>query len=584
MPRMSPQARIEERLQQCREIQYDRPMDALVFAEDALGIARKFKLKERVLHCQRMIGICHYAHHDYEAALTWFERALPGYRTLRDRSGESRALQNIALTQRQLGRNEEALSTLRRSEHIVRDLHDDAYLMTVLTSIGSSCSLLGRHKEALQAYSECLTIAERTDDAGMRARITGNIADVYLGIGDTETAIDWSKRSLALHRENNDAMGIGLTLSNLGRVYQHIGDLDAALAVMSEALVVMTTINDAHARARIMVFLATILLQKRRLAQAQTMAEEALDIFVNTHDHEREVRCRMTLAEVAAIRGTGEETRQQLAHASKRMRTITNASLEIEINQRQAELMVAEGAKERALKTLLRGARLAAAQAMHGATAAVERRIAEIYASMSDHRRALEHERRASAAQQAADTELRAQHSQALQLRLDMEREARERERMQAANEKLTFQLTTKERELNLNVLAIAQKNELLSDLSANLQAAVREKEPERTSMIRQIIRTIDMHRRTGEDWRNFNEQLADVHDTFIQALTAAYPTLTGKEVQLASLLKLNLSSKEIAQVLSVGVASVEVYRSNLRKKLGLDSGTSLTTFIQSIG
>jgi DNA-binding CsgD family transcriptional regulator len=145
------------------------------------------------------------------------------------------------------------------------------------------------------------------------------------------------------------------------------------------------------------------------------------------------------------------------------------------------------------------------------------------------------------------------------------------------------LQLDTKERELNLNVLSIAQKNELLSNLSRDLSAAARSSEPERLKQLKDVLRKIDMHRRTGEDWRNFNEQLADVHDVFIRTLTSKHPTLTAKEVQLASLLKLNLSSKEISDVLSVGVASVEVYRSNLRKKLSLEGGTSLTTYIQSL-
>jgi hypothetical protein len=56
MPRMSPQARIEERLQSCRQLQYERPQEAIVFATEALAIAKKFKLTERALHCQRMIG------------------------------------------------------------------------------------------------------------------------------------------------------------------------------------------------------------------------------------------------------------------------------------------------------------------------------------------------------------------------------------------------------------------------------------------------------------------------------------------------------------------------------------------------
>jgi DNA-binding CsgD family transcriptional regulator len=143
--------------------------------------------------------------------------------------------------------------------------------------------------------------------------------------------------------------------------------------------------------------------------------------------------------------------------------------------------------------------------------------------------------------------------------------------------------LNTKERELNTNVLAIAQKNELLSELAADLQQAVRSNDTERIQHLRDVLRKIDVHRRTGEDWKNFQEQLADVHDTFIRALTSKHPSLTAKEVQLASFLKLNLSSKEISQVLSIGVASIEVYRSNLRKKLGLSGGMSLTTYIQSL-
>jgi DNA-binding CsgD family transcriptional regulator len=580
---MSPQARIEVQLNSCRELQYDRPLEALVFAQEALAIAKKFKLKERALHSQRMIGICYFAHHQYDVALEHFETTLPGYRRMKDRVGESRALQNVALTLRQLGRNEEAIEMFRQSERIVRSLGDDSVLMAILTSVGSMYSVIGRPKDSLQAFSECLTIAERLDDAGMRARITGNIADVYAGIGDTSTSIEWSRRSLELHRSNGDNMGVGLTLSNLGRVYQRTGDLDAALATMSEALVVMTSLHDVHARGRIMMYLSTILLAKRRFAQAQAMSEEALDIFRQTNDAEREVGCLITSAEISLHQKDHERAHRSLESAAKRMRSIDNANLEIEILEHQAALLNAKGAWQEAIKKLNRGSKLAEQQMMHNQVSELERQLAVLYEDHHEYTAALRHERKASAAQQAADAELRAQHSQGLQLRLDMEREARERERIQAANERLTLQLNTKERELNTNVLAIAQKNELLSELAADLQQAVRSNDTERIQHLRDVLRKIDVHRRTGEDWKNFQEQLADVHDTFIRALTSKHPSLTAKEVQLASFLKLNLSSKEISQVLSIGVASIEVYRSNLRKKLGLSGGMSLTTYIQSL-
>jgi len=576
--------KIDIYLQACREIQYDRPAEARVYAEEALKIARKAKLKERVLHCQRMVGICQYADRDAEGALATFRAALPGYRKLKDQIGESKALQNVGMALRQLGQNEAALEAFRDAERLARVVGDQPYLMTVLTNIGSTYSFLSRPKESLLYFSECLTLAERLDDAGMRARITGNIADVYIGIGDVETAIEWSQRSLDLHRINKDAMGVGLTLSNLGRVYQRIGDLDAALAVMSEALTVMATLRDDHARARVMVVLATILLKKKRYAQAQAIAEEALDIFTAAHDTEREVRCRITLAELAAIAGHTDQARKQFAAAAKRMSTVDNVSLEIEIAQHQADLFFREGAHDTAIKTLAGAVRKPSAQAMHGLRADVFRRISEMYAAQGEWKQALEHERKASDAQRAADNDLRAQHSQALQLRFDMVREARERERVQSANDRLAFQLESKERELNANALAIAQKNELLTDLASDLRAAVKADPDERSARIKEVLRKIDMHRRTGEDWKNFSEQLADVHDAFLKALTSRHTNLTATEVKLASLLKLNLSSKEIAEVLSIGVSTVEVYRANLRKKLELPSGTSLTTFMQTIG
>jgi tetratricopeptide (TPR) repeat protein len=404
-----------------------------------------------------------------------------------------------------------------------------------------------------------------------------------VGIGDTETSIEWSKRSLELHRQNGDSMGIGLTLSNLGRVYQRVGNLDGALEAMTEALVVMSALPDVHARGRIMVFMATILLQKKRFAQAQSIAEEALNIFIKTNDTERQIRCLVTLAELAVHHKDYQQAQKQLDLAIKRMKSVDNPSLEIEIDQHQASLFVAKGAWQDAVKRLKRAEKLASKHFVYGLEAELEKRIAELYEQHGQHKEALVHERNASLAQLAADAELRAQHSQGLKLRLEMEREARERERMQSANERLTLQLDTKERELNTNVLAIAQKNELLSELAADVQSALRGDEQERTRHLRDVLRKIDIHRRTGEDWKNFQEQLADVHDTFIRTLTTKHPELTAKEVQLASFLKLNLSSKEISQVLSLGVASIEVYRSKLRKKLGLEGSAALTTYLQSL-
>ena len=174
----SAEKKIEIYFNACREIQYERPEDAMVFAESARKLAKKAKLKERELHARRMIGICQYAAHDFEGALKTFRGTLPGYRRLHDPSGESRALQNVGMALRALGHNDEAIHVYRNSEVLIRALADDATLATLLTNIGSTYAVLDRPKDALFAFSECLAIAEKREFAvfSKMKRLAGNIS------------------------------------------------------------------------------------------------------------------------------------------------------------------------------------------------------------------------------------------------------------------------------------------------------------------------------------------------------------------------------------------------------------------------
>jgi len=579
----SPDKKVELLLQACRELQYVRPGEAFTYSERARRIARTAKLAEREVHCMRMSGICLFAQHEYEPAKELFEAALKKYRKIRDKSGEARAHQNIGMTQRAMGRTDDAIASYRQAEQLSRDLTDTSLLMVVLNNIGSLYSTQVRPREALEAYSECLTIAERTDDANLRARLMGNIADVYQVLGDIDTGLEWSKRSLELHRANKDAMGVGLTLSNLGRIYKSVGNLDAARAVLSEALTVMSELPDHHARARILIVLAGVLLEKRFIAQAESMAEEAAQIFRDAHDVERELGCLLTLADIARMNNKHDASLALLKKAKKLSVGIESPASLIDIEQKWAALSEATKNVGDAEKHLLAGIKIADSNNMFSASVTLHRMLSQSLAKRSEFKGALKHEVLAGEAQQAADIEVRSRHSNALQLRLDVERMARERERIEVRAERMAFELESKERELNANALSIAQKNELLSGLVKDLTTAAAAKIDQRAGLIRDVIRRIENHRRSGEDWKNFAEQLKDVHDGFLQKVTQLYPSLTATEIKMVSLLKLNLNSKEIAELLSLELTSIEMYRHRLRKKLNIPSHITISAFLQSI-
>ncbi len=580
----SPQSKIEIYLKACREIQYQFPEDAFELATKARKVARAAKATALELHAQRMQGICRYAGNDFDGALTIFEQTLGRYRRAGDRTGLAKAYQNIGMALRGLGRNEEALAAYREAEGLLRNLPEPAILAAVLTNLGSLWAVLDRPKEALEAYSECLTLAERLDDDRWRARITGNIADIYSKIGDLETAVDWSHRSLALHRKTNDRMGIGLTLSNLGRVYQRLQQPDKALAVLSEAVTVMTTLGDTHARARVMVVLAGVLRHKQRLPEARTMALEALTVFEGTHDVERTIGCLLVIGECDLDDGRTSDASRRFAMAEELAQRTDNPRVMLDIRHGQARVEQARGRWKVARTALMKAIEIAHAHEMFAVESTLHTRLAELLEERGAVSEALVAERLARQAQHLADSALRAQHSLALQMRLDIERAARERERLQSEQDRLRFELESKAREVNNNAVLIAQKNQLLTDLTTDLKQTLKVSDKERAAAIRTLISRIDQHRRTGEDWKNLSEQLKDVHDDFLAALSERFPSLTPTEIKVCSLLKLNLSSKEISEILTIGLPSVEQYRHRLRKKLGLSLATNLTTFLQGLG
>lgn len=82
--------------------------------------------------------------------------------------------------------------------------------------------------------------------------------------------------------------------------------------------------------------------------------------------------------------------------------------------------------------------------------------------------------------------------------------------------------------------------------------------------------------------WKKFIERFNLMNPEFSEKLKLKFPKLTKSDIELCSLLKLNLSNKEIAQILNIEYRSVIVKKQRLKKKLNLDSNSDLETFIFS--
>ena len=85
-----------------------------------------------------------------------------------------------------------------------------------------------------------------------------------------------------------------------------------------------------------------------------------------------------------------------------------------------------------------------------------------------------------------------------------------------------------------------------------------------------QLIRTINFDLQDYNNWKNFSRYFEEVHKDFNGNVKSKYPSVTSNELRLLALLKMNLSSIEIANILSISPESIKKARYRLRKKLGI--------------
>ncbi|MFK7926277.1 MAG: two-component regulator propeller domain-containing protein [Bacteroidia bacterium] len=158
-----------------------------------------------------------------------------------------------------------------------------------------------------------------------------------------------------------------------------------------------------------------------------------------------------------------------------------------------------------------------------------------------------------------------------------------EAEIIRLRNEKLKVEVAHKNKELASTTMHLVQKGEIMLKIKSNLQKLSKTTNANNRKEIRDLIRTIDDDIRLDNNWEQFEYHFDQVHGQFLQNLRERFPILTAKDQRLAAYLRMNLSTKEIAQLMNISVRGVEISRYRLRKKLELDREINLNDFMMGL-
>jgi DNA-binding CsgD family transcriptional regulator len=171
-----------------------------------------------------------------------------------------------------------------------------------------------------------------------------------------------------------------------------------------------------------------------------------------------------------------------------------------------------------------------------------------------------------------------------LQYLHQLELESAEKELIRLRNEKLEAEITHKNTQLASTAMHLVQKGELLGKVKEQMVKLKNQSDGEKDAEdLKRIIKTLSDEDKMDEQWEQFSVHFDTVHSDFLSIVKLKHPNLTANELKLCAYLRMNFSTKEMAQLMNISVRGVEISRYRLRKKLQIPTETNLFDFLMEI-
>ncbi len=201
-------------------------------------------------------------------------------------------------------------------EHITKAasaLHaagDRRHLALVHSLSSISLAQLGRYEEAMTSLRHAERLASLVHADDVLATVCGNQANVMVLEHRYEQALALVERSVSLHKEHGSGHGLAVALATLGQICVRLGDLARAEEALHRALEVRSPIQFHETTGAVFDTLAQIHLFRGRYEVASEFlgrAEEAYGAYGRQTSHWYEWSVRLLGARLALRRGALDE-------------------------------------------------------------------------------------------------------------------------------------------------------------------------------------------------------------------------------------------------------------------------------------
>jgi len=412
-------------------------------------------------------------------------------------------------------------------------------LGALYNSLGIAYIVIREHHKAASFLEEELAIFKSLNDRPRIANTLNNLGYIHALLGNNVLALEYSQQGLKLSRQLQDKRGVAINQRNLAQLYLTTGPASLGKRFAMRSFQTATEIGMPELACRALVLLTKYERLHGSLTKSASLNAKALRLL-NNGDKGRQYLF-FSLQQVL------------IEHARQPSRSVYPKLLR------------------------LHGAARAKGLELHHEIAQEIARVTEELHLLPEavrwFKRVQEYEI------QRLNTEQRSALV-SLQTEQELERLAKERELQKLQMDKLEMELNAKARETQLLAVHLAKKGSVLATLTDQL-ATMKSSNPQYSQeTIDAVVELIETIRHKDKEYEHLEERAEALHHEFIVSLSHHFPELTAAEKRICILLKLGLSSIDIANVLFTSVRTIETHCLSIRKKLRIPSSTRLSKFL----
>ncbi len=149
--------------------------------------------------------------------------------------------------------------------------------------------------------------------------------------------------------------------------------------------------------------------------------------------------------------------------------------------------------------------------------------------------------------------------------------------------EKMQIEIDSKIRELTSMAMVADQKNVLWLNVKHKLEEKLNEIPNISENDSKALLKIVAQNTDNQHEWDIFKIHFEQVHPHFFTILSKLSPNLTQLELRQCAYIKINLSPKQVGNLLNITPDAVKKARMRIKKKLNLSAEDSLSKFISSL-